>query len=174
MTEKELNLIHEYWYKTEFGRRMIESNAITNDDLLFLIPNNVKRRHGLPASRNCNKHKSIMKKCRKRLILSFRLHERTNETAQNILLQPHCRAFYKQFENYKDINFGERRANNILKEGTVVWVRPLYAGGKVRITGKRGSYGIISGWSERNECYYVNIDGDIFPVGVIPEDLDVL
>ena len=35
--------IYEYWSRTELGRAMIKSENISENDLLFLMPNGVKR-----------------------------------------------------------------------------------------------------------------------------------
>ena len=49
--------IYEYWNKTKLGKAMIKSNNVSESDLLFLIPNNVKRMHGLPLTRTFGKKK---------------------------------------------------------------------------------------------------------------------
>lgn len=50
--------IYEYWGRTEFGRKMIKSDRVSESDLLFLMPNNVKKMHGLPMTRVAAKRKS--------------------------------------------------------------------------------------------------------------------
>lgn len=42
MCKKTKKLIHDYWGRTEFGQKMILSDFVSDDDLLFLIPGNVK------------------------------------------------------------------------------------------------------------------------------------
>lgn len=67
--------IYEYWNKTKLGKAMIKSNNVSESDLLFLIPNNVKRMHGLPLTRTFGKKKRKRKELRKRHILSFKLFD---------------------------------------------------------------------------------------------------
>jgi hypothetical protein len=40
---KNTKFIYEYWNRTNLGREMIKSNRVSELDLLFLIPNNVKK-----------------------------------------------------------------------------------------------------------------------------------
>lgn len=69
------DFIYNYWNRTELGRKMLTSEFVSESDLLFLIPNNVKRRYGLPVTRTYGKRKSIIKKNRKNKILSFKLFD---------------------------------------------------------------------------------------------------
>ena len=54
---KNRKFIYEYWGRTRLGREMIKSNNVSESDLLFLIPNNVKRMRGLPLTRISGKKK---------------------------------------------------------------------------------------------------------------------
>ena len=63
--------IYEYWNRTEFGRAIIQSKYLSESELLFLMPNNVKRMHGLPLTRCAKRgrNKREYKARQKRLIL---------------------------------------------------------------------------------------------------------
>lgn len=52
------NFIYEYWGGTDLGKEMIKSNNVSDSDLLFLIPNNIKKMHGLPLTRMSGKKKT--------------------------------------------------------------------------------------------------------------------
>lgn len=82
--------IYEYWGRTEIGRKMIESDRVSESDLLFLMPNNVKKMHGLPMTRVTAKRKSHYKRIRKRMILSFSLFEMIEEIIEDILPQTYA------------------------------------------------------------------------------------
>jgi hypothetical protein len=81
---KNKEFIYEYWGRTELGRAMIKSNNVSESDLLFLIPNNVKRMHGLPLTRISGKKKRKQKEQRKRFILSFKLFDIIEEIVGEI------------------------------------------------------------------------------------------
>ena len=68
---KNKEFIYEYWGRTELGRAMIKSNNVSESDLLFLIPNNVKRMHGLPITRISGKKKRKQRSKRRTSILFF-------------------------------------------------------------------------------------------------------
>ena len=57
MTEKQKSFAYDYFSRTERGRAMIKSNSVSDNELLFLIPNNVKKMHGLPLTRIAGKEK---------------------------------------------------------------------------------------------------------------------
>ena len=40
---KNKEFIYEYWGRTRLGKEMIKSSNISDSDLLFLMPNNVKK-----------------------------------------------------------------------------------------------------------------------------------
>ena len=73
MTEKQKSFVYKYWNKTELGRKMIASSLISDSDLLFLIPNNIKKMQGLPISRMTGKKKRKQKEQRKKFILLSKL-----------------------------------------------------------------------------------------------------
>ena len=100
--------VYEYWSKTELGQKMIASENVSDGDLLFLIPNNVKRMHGLPVTRTLGKKKRQNKNQRKRFILTFRLfdliEEIVEETSGSTL---HNCDFFGQFVDVKDLTLGD-------------------------------------------------------------------
>ena len=102
---KNKEFIYEYWSRTKFGREMIKSNHVSESDLLFLIPNNVKRMHGLPITRISGKKKRKQKEQRKRFILSFKLFD----IIENIVDETLCskwsdNEFFNEFVEVKNLN----------------------------------------------------------------------
>ena len=77
--------VHKYWNRTALGQKMIASENVSDSDLLFLIPNNVKRMHGLPVTRMTGKNKRNRKNQRKRFIESFRLFDLISETIEETI-----------------------------------------------------------------------------------------
>lgn len=71
MNKKQKSFVYKYWNRTEFGREMIASNSVSDSDLLFLIPNNVKKMYGLPVTRMAGKKKRNNKNQRKEIYLIF-------------------------------------------------------------------------------------------------------
>ena len=63
---------------------------------------------------------------------------------------------------------------NILKEGTEVWVHPIYAYGCIRVNDKNGTHGVIKGWSEHFKRYAVLMDGWEDYMMIRQEDLSIL
>lgn len=100
--------VYEYWNRTELGRNMIASDRVSESDLLFLIPNNVKRMHGLPVSRSTTRRKSAAKKLRKRAILSYKLFELIEEIVEKTLPQKIDNEFFGQFVEVKNFNVGDK------------------------------------------------------------------
>lgn len=78
------DFVHEYWSKTQFGRAMLASKYVSDSDLLFLIPNNVKRRNGLPVTRIYGKRKSKIKKDRIHKILLFPVYDTLDKAIREI------------------------------------------------------------------------------------------
>lgn len=110
MNNKEL--IYEHWSRTELGKKMIASNNFSESDLLFLIPNNVKRMHGLPLTRTSGKKKRKQKKQRKRFILTFRLFDIIEEIVEETIRSnwPDNEIF-GQFVDVKNLNIGDLEKN---------------------------------------------------------------
>ena len=101
--------IYEYWGKTELGRSMIASNNVSESDLLFLIPNNVKRMHGLPLTRISGKKKRKQKEQRKRFILSFKLFDIIENIVEETLGSKFSNnEFFGEFVEVKNLNLGDK------------------------------------------------------------------
>lgn len=110
---KNKEFIYEYWGRTELGRAMIKSNNVSESDLLFLIPNNVKRMHGLPLTRISGKKKRKQKEQRKKFILSFKLFDMIEEIIEDTLCSEWSdNEFFGEFVEVKNLNIGDK---NILK-----------------------------------------------------------
>lgn len=71
MIEKHRYLIHKYWSRTELGRKMIDSNNVSESDLLFLIPNNVKKKIRVALNTNIWQRKEKTKKTEKNIYYVF-------------------------------------------------------------------------------------------------------
>lgn len=107
MTEKQKSFVYKYWNRTELGRKMIASDSVSDSDLLFMIPNNVKRMHGLPASRTYGKRKSIIKRDRKRRISSFRLFDLISEIIEETLPKTYDNEWFGEFVDFKNVEAEE-------------------------------------------------------------------
>ena len=110
MIEKHKSLIHKYWSRTELGRNMIDSNNVSESDLLFLTPNNVKKRYGLPLTRISGKEKRKQKRQRKRFIMSFGLFDLIEETIEkNVCSKWSTNEFFEQFVDFKNVTIGDEQ-----------------------------------------------------------------
>lgn len=108
MIEKHRYLIHKYWSRTELGRKMIDSNNVSESDLLFLIPNNVKKKYGLPLTRISGKEKRKQKRQKKRFIKSFGFFDLIEETIEkNIYSKWATNEFFEQFVDFKEVRYGK-------------------------------------------------------------------
>ena len=103
---KNKQFVHEYWNRTELGRKMIASDRVSDSDLLFLIPNNVKRMHGLPPTRTFGRNKSKSKRLRQQYIQSFRLFEIIEDLVDEMLGQFKYDKFFGEFVEFKNLNLG--------------------------------------------------------------------
>ena len=104
--------VHDYWSRTELGRAMLASENVTESDLLFMIPNNVKRMHGLPATRTYGKRKSVIKRHRRRCIESFKMFDLISEIIDDLLVKEWNNSeFFGQFIDVKNIGFGDKDVN---------------------------------------------------------------
>lgn len=100
--------IYDYWSRTEPGRRMIASNNVSESELLFLIPNNIKKRHWLPLTRLGNrKKKRKYKSRRKQHILSYGLFDILEEIIEETLEYSYQKKFFNKFVDVKDLNIGD-------------------------------------------------------------------
>ena len=95
--------VYEYWSKTELGRKMIANERVSYSDLLFLIPNNIKRRHKLPTTRIHGKNKSTKKKWRRKRILSSELFDIIEETIEELLPTKITNEFFDTFVEFKNV-----------------------------------------------------------------------
>lgn len=92
--------VYKFWSrKGDLGKAMIESNNITYEDLLFLIPNNVKRTHGLPPTRIRGSHKRIQKNRRKRAILIFKMYDIVDKLVEEKFSNEN---YFVKFVDFKD------------------------------------------------------------------------
>ena len=82
---KAKEVIHRYFSKTELGLRIINSDFVSENDLLFLIPNNFKRRLGLKPTRVFNRRKSNSKQNRRHHILGWQYYEFIQQTINEML-----------------------------------------------------------------------------------------
>lgn len=107
---KNKEFIYEYWNRTKLGREMIKSNNISEFDLLFLIPNNVKKMHGLPLTRIPGKRKRKQKEQRRRFILSFKLFDIIEKTIEEMFKSKFSDGepqFFNEFVDFKKLRFKE-------------------------------------------------------------------
>ena len=101
--------IYEYWSRNRLGRYMIRFNHVSESDLLFLIPNNVKRMHGLPLTRISGKKKRKQKEQRKRFILSFKLFDIIENIVEETLGSKFSNnEFCGEFVEVKNLNLGDK------------------------------------------------------------------
>ena len=78
--------VYKFWSrKGDLGKAMIESNNVTYEDLLFLIPNNVRKAHGLPLTRIPGSRKRIKKHSMKIAILNFKMYDMLEETVNKLI-----------------------------------------------------------------------------------------
>lgn len=106
---KNKEFIYEYWGRTELGRKMIASNNVSESDLLFLIPNNVKRMHGLPTTRIIGKKKRKQKEQRRKFILSFNLFDILEEIIEDTLCSKWSdNEFFGEFVEVKNLDIGDK------------------------------------------------------------------
>lgn len=109
MTKKQKSFVYKYWNKTELGRAMLASDSVSDSDLLFLIPNNVKRRNGLPVTRTYGKRKSVIKKNRKRQILLFKSFDLISKIIEETITEKFSgESFITDFVDVKNVDMGDR------------------------------------------------------------------
>lgn len=102
---------YRYWDKTEFGRRMVESNDISDSDLLFLIPNNVKKMNGIPLTRTSGKKKRKQKVRRAKNIMHNKCAGIIEETANDAMMRRLAdTSFFDSLVNIKDVSLGDKYA----------------------------------------------------------------
>lgn len=107
MLQKQKDFIYQYWNRTEFGRKILSSNFVSEDDLFFLIPNNVKHLHGLPTSRVEGKRKAKTKILKRREILCFKLWDLLEEVVNETIGTTFNDDYFNQFVEVKNLDLGE-------------------------------------------------------------------
>lgn len=108
MNQQQKDFLYAYWSKTELGREMIKSNYVSDSDLLFLMPNNIKRMYGLPPTRMSGKKKRKQKEIRRRNILGFNLFDIIEEMIDKIIGEQIVHSdYFGKFVDVKDINIGD-------------------------------------------------------------------
>lgn len=106
---KNKEFIYEYWGRTKLGKEMIKSSNVFDSDLLFLIPNNIKRMYGLPLTRISGKKKRKQKEQRKIFILSFRLFDMLEDIVEKTLCSKWSDSkFFNEFVEVKNLNIGDK------------------------------------------------------------------
>ena len=109
MTEKQKSFVHKYWSRTKLGKEMLASSSVSDSDLLFLIPNNVKRRNGLPITRTYGKRKSVIKKNRKHQILMFKSFDLISKIIEETIVEKFSSEnFITDFVEVKNVDIGDR------------------------------------------------------------------
>lgn len=105
---KKLNMdkefVYEFWLrKGDLGKAMIESNNVTYEDLLFLIPNNMRKAHGLPLTRIRGDRKKIKKHRMKIAILTFKMYDIIEETVNKLIEEKFSNEnYFTKFMDFKD------------------------------------------------------------------------
>jgi hypothetical protein len=107
--DESISVIRKYWSRTEVGRDFLESGLFSESDLLFLMPNNVRKLHSLPMTR---KHG---KRGRKRILQrKRRLFENEMWAVIQGAIEQHVEAMFKtgvafdRFASIQDFPGGDR------------------------------------------------------------------
>ena len=97
------DFVYDFWRrKGNLGTEMINSNNISYDDLLFLIPNNMRKAHGLPLTRIRGSRKRIKKNSMKIVILTFKVYE---ETINNLIEEKFSNEnYFVSFTDFRNKN----------------------------------------------------------------------
>lgn len=107
MNQQQKDFLCAYWSKTELGREMIKSNHVSDSDLLFLMPNNIKRMYGLPLTRMSGKKKRKQKDARRKNILGFNLFDIIEEIIDKTIgEQITDNDYFGKFVDVKDLSIG--------------------------------------------------------------------
>lgn len=108
MDKRTKDIVYAYWMRNEIGQKMILSDSVSDSDLLFLIPNNTKRRLGLPPTRIAKKRKSKYKRNLKRRILGFGLFDIISEIVEDTVQKGLSEEYFYQFIDIKDVEYGDK------------------------------------------------------------------
>lgn len=123
MTEKQKSFVYKYWNRTELGREMIASSSVSDSDLLFLIPNNVKKMHGSPVTRMTGKKKRKNKNRRKKHILSFKLFDLLEEIIDRTIVSTWSQNdFFDRFVDVKNFAIGDKNRFEPFDESNIFTV----------------------------------------------------
>ena len=102
--------VYEFWSrKGDLGKAMIKSNHVTYEDLLFLIPNNMRKAHGLPLTRIRGNRKRIKKRRMKKAILNFKMYDILEETINKLIEEKFSNEnYFVKFMDFKDKSLGDK------------------------------------------------------------------
>lgn len=126
MTEKQKSFVYRYWNRTELGRAMITSSSVSDNDLLFLIPNNIKKMHGLSVTRMTGKKKRKKKNQRKRYILSFKLFDLLEEVIDKTVSTWSQNDFFDKFVDVKNFDIGDKNKFEPFDESKIATIQTFY------------------------------------------------
>ena len=108
MNQKQKDFLYTYWSRTVLGKEMIKSNHVSDSDLLFLMPNNVKRMHGLPLTRISGKKKRKQKEARRKNIFKFKLFDIIEEIIDKTIGEQIVHNdYFGKFVDVEDISIGD-------------------------------------------------------------------
>ena len=102
ITTKCRELIEEYWSR-KVDYTILDMRRLPESDLLFLIPNNVKRRYGLPLTRIDGGKKKQQKQKRKQRIIRDRMFLIIEDSIDNYISHLWPGDFFEQFVDIKHI-----------------------------------------------------------------------
>ena len=108
MNEKQKSFVYKYWNRTELGREMIASSSVSDSDLLFLIPNNVKKMNGLSVTRITSKRKRKNKNQRKKHILSFKFLDLLEKIVGRTVVSTWSQNVFDKFVNVKNFTIDDK------------------------------------------------------------------
>lgn len=96
--------VYKFWSrKGDLGKAMIKSNNVSYEDLLFLIPNNMRKAHGLPLTRMRGNRKRIKKHRMKIAILTFKMYDMIEETVDKLIGEKFSNEnYFVKFMDFKD------------------------------------------------------------------------
>ena len=101
---KNREFVYGYWSRRKLSRLVaaLDNNNLPYSDLLFLIPNNVKKMHGLPLTRMSGRKKKKQKNQRKNNIFSFGFFNNLEDTISKILCSEWTDGeFFDEFVGFK-------------------------------------------------------------------------
>ena len=92
-------LLYDYISRTELGEKLVQYPQITTSQLWFLVPNNVKRRLGIPVTRVAKRGRKTRKykQLRKRIVLSQLLFDILCKMIESNLTYDYQQNFFQSF-----------------------------------------------------------------------------